>query len=117
MISARDASGKCSTRGKSCCVGDGPCFLRVSKSAPAQYTLSNMSGCKLLYFGFTVRILFDLSMVIIGLNRDTLQPLVDESTGECQLILQERCKDITFVASLQGSVFLHISRIKDSMLN
>jgi hypothetical protein len=29
--------------------------------------------------------------------------LQDDATGECHLLLQERCKDISFVASLQGT--------------
>lgn len=40
--------------------------------------------------------------------RDTLQALQDDTTGECHLQLQERCKDITFVASLQGSTYTYI---------
>ena len=41
--------------------------------------------------------------------RDTLQALQDDTTGECHLQLLERCKDITFVASLQGSTYTYIT--------
>jgi hypothetical protein len=37
--------------------------------------------------------------------RETVGSLMDESTNECHLIVQERCKDIPYIASLLGTLF------------
>ena len=49
-------------------------------------------------------IIFSLTMTLFFklLYRDILQTLLDESTNECHLVLQERVKDISFVAGLSG---------------